>query len=407
MSRRSLRHPFGGGNFYPKPASGRPAREHRSKARQPRIRPRRNVSVGRSSRRPRTSRRDRCSGCRSSASSSWSSSSSWCCGCGACRSSTASRTPAAVNANQIRTVSVDPPRGLIVDRHDTVLAGNTVEQRSSLSRAEATRAPDSDRQGRPPWSARPPAQSRPPWPTTQYSPYEPVPILQNAKPTTVQYLDTHTSEYPGVSVQQVTQRHYPQGGTLATHVLGYVGPITATLEGPPEPGLHTVDTGRQGRDRVPVRAVPAGRPRQAGARGRRAGDVVGTLKQTATDPGRHRRPQHHSRPPGRRPRTPWRPTWPADKKTRDPSTGKLPAATNGAAVVSSTPRPGPVLALASNPTYASTHGSAASRPRPTTSLSAGCQGPGPARSTTTPSRASTPRGPPSSWPPPPPPSQTG
>ena len=62
----------------------------------------------------------------------------------------------------------------------------------------------------------------------QYSPYEPVPILRTAPTATVQYLENHPAEYPGVSVEQVTERQYPQGGSTGAYVLGYVGSITGT-----------------------------------------------------------------------------------------------------------------------------------------------------------------------------------
>ncbi len=44
----------------------------------------------------------------------------------------------------------------------------------------------------------------------QYSPYEPVPVDTNVSAATVQYLQTHQSDYPGVSVQTITQRTYPR-----------------------------------------------------------------------------------------------------------------------------------------------------------------------------------------------------
>src|SRR6202044_152094 len=73
--------------------------------------------------------------------------------------------------------------------------------------------------------------------SVQYSPYEPVPVMTNAPPATVQYLQANSAEFPGVSVEDVTERSYPQGGTLGTHVLGYVGDITGQeLAGHPNQG---------------------------------------------------------------------------------------------------------------------------------------------------------------------------
>ena len=45
---------------------------------------------------------------------------------------------------------------------------------------------------------------------SQYSQYAPVPVLDSAPMATVEYLDEHQAEYPGVTVQEVSQRDYPQ-----------------------------------------------------------------------------------------------------------------------------------------------------------------------------------------------------
>ena len=47
----------------------------------------------------------------------------------------------AVTANQIRTVSVAPTRGLIVDRYGNPLVGDTVTEQITLSRVTAAAAP--------------------------------------------------------------------------------------------------------------------------------------------------------------------------------------------------------------------------------------------------------------------------
>jgi penicillin-binding protein 2 len=133
----------------------------------------------------------------------------------------------AVNQNALRTVTVPAPRGLIVDRRDVVLAGNKVENEVVLSRAEATSNPAIVGKVAALCGITPEAV-RSALTDLQYSPYEPVPVLQDAPPSVVQYLGAHQSQFPGVTVVQVTVRDYPQGGTTATHVLGYAGPITAT-----------------------------------------------------------------------------------------------------------------------------------------------------------------------------------
>jgi len=134
---------------------------------------------------------------------------------------------AAVNQNALRTVTVPAPRGLIVDRRDTVLAGNKVENEVVLSRSAAASNPSIVGKVAALCGITP-AQVKADLTDLEYSQYQPVPVLQNAPPSVVQYLGAHQAQFPGVTVVQVTVRDYPQGGTTATQVLGYVGPITAT-----------------------------------------------------------------------------------------------------------------------------------------------------------------------------------
>jgi len=133
----------------------------------------------------------------------------------------------AVNQNALRKVTVPAPRGLIVDRRDSVLAGNKVENEIVLSRAEASTDPGIVGKVAALCGITP-AAVRAALTDLQYSRYEPVPVLQDASPAVVQYLGSHQAQFPGVTVVQVTVRDYPQGGTTATQVLGYAGPITAT-----------------------------------------------------------------------------------------------------------------------------------------------------------------------------------
>ena len=62
-----------------------------------------------------------------------------------------------------------------------------------------------------------PAQVRQDLDNSQYSPYEPVPVMNDAPIATVQYVEAHPSEFPGVSVQEVSERvHTPRTRTGAT-----------------------------------------------------------------------------------------------------------------------------------------------------------------------------------------------
>jgi penicillin-binding protein 2 len=257
---------------------------------------------------------------------------------------------AAVTRNQVRVVSVAAPRGEIVDRDGTVLVSNTPQQEILLSRAEATSNPAivgmvAALVGQTPKQVQDSINN------DQYSPYEPVPVAIGVTQDTVQFLQTHQSEYPGVTVQTVAQRTYPQGGTTGTHVLGYVGDITSGyLTAHPNEGYT------QG-SQIGVSGIEAQYESYLkGVAGRQAlsvnasGDVVGTLSSTApqigdtvvlnVDTGLQEAVQNDLQAQIL-----------ADRKTPDQvDGGKLPPAINGAAIVMN-PQNGQVLALASYPTY--------------------------------------------------------
>ena len=138
--KRTLRHPIRGDHLHPKPPSRLPrSPTWRAEARQPRMRPRKkptsppwwaplktNLPVPTSA-------------------SGWLEESSWPllrprpCAYGPLQVVDGKTYAAAVNRNQVRIVSVPAPRGEIVDRNETVLAGDVPEQEILLSRATAAR----------------------------------------------------------------------------------------------------------------------------------------------------------------------------------------------------------------------------------------------------------------------------
>jgi penicillin-binding protein 2 len=60
-------------------------------------------------------------------------------------------------------------------------------------------------------------------------PYQPVPVLTDAPDSVVLAISEHREEFPGVAVQTQTVLNYP-GGSLAAHLLGYTGAVTAQDE---------------------------------------------------------------------------------------------------------------------------------------------------------------------------------
>ncbi|HXZ61273.1 MAG TPA: penicillin-binding protein 2 [Acidimicrobiales bacterium] len=349
--KRSLRHPIRGDRLNPK-TSTRPAKKRswRSEARQPRMRPRKSVNVasivgspGEEESRPNV--RLRVVGALVLLLFGVLVLRLW-----TLQVVQGKSYAAAVTRNQVRVVSIPAPRGEIVDRNGTVLVTNTPQQEILLSRVEAAQNPSivgmvAALVGETPQQVQAAINN------VQYSPYEPVPVAVGVSDATVQWLETHQTQYPGVSVQTVAQRTYPQGGTTATHILGYTGDITASyLAAHPDQGYT------QG-SQIGVSGVEAQyEPYLRGVAGRQAlsvdasGEVVGTLSTTAPqigdtvvlniDTGLQEAVESDLQAQIM-----------ADRKTPDEvDGGRLPPAINGAVVVLN-PQNGQVLALASYPTY--------------------------------------------------------
>jgi penicillin-binding protein 2 len=256
---------------------------------------------------------------------------------------------AAATANQLRIVPLEAPRGIITDRSATVLVGNQVSQSIVLSRLEAAQHPEVVGQVAA-LTGQTPTQVQAILDSPKYSPYQPAPIQTNASSATIQFLEEHQSEFPGVSVQSTTSRIYPQGGTSAPQVLGYVGAISASeLAQNPHQGYTQASVfGQSGIEEFY-------QPELKGTAGYQAievnaqGEVVGVVKQKAPvqgntmvlniDLGLQQALQ-----------TALEQQILLDRKTVDIRSNKLPPAPNGAAVVMD-PHSGAILAMASYPSY--------------------------------------------------------
>lgn len=259
---------------------------------------------------------------------------------------------AAVNQNQVRTVAVPAARGQILDRNGVVLVGNQNEEQIVLSRYEVKINPSII----PKVAAlvgETPSQVSTALKDSQFSQYQPVPVLTGAPMATIQYLDDHQAEFPGVSVQQASVRTYPEGGTCgctATHVLGYVGPISQA-ELKENPGLGYVPSSQVGQSGLEheyeqyLRGVSGKDKLSVNAQNQ----VVGTLHKsqpkegdilvTNLDTNLQLAVQQALSS-----------VIQADRNTKDPTTHLYPAATDGAAIVENV-NTGAVVAMASYPTY--------------------------------------------------------
>jgi penicillin-binding protein 2 len=131
--------------------------------------------------------------------------------------------------NQVREFTVQAPRGEIVDRDGEVLVENRTAlelqvKATELPRSRVRRAQLFQRLGE--IARMTPEQIRHEIRIqTKLQPASPVTLRRDVPYDTVYYLRENQQRFPGVSVERVYVRRYPDG-TLAAHLLGYVGEIS-------------------------------------------------------------------------------------------------------------------------------------------------------------------------------------
>jgi penicillin-binding protein 2 len=156
----------------------------------------------------------------------------------------------AASANRVREVVEPAPRGEVFDARGTPLVRNRTALVVSVNRSEVVRQRDRGQAvlgrlgrvlGRPADALR--AEIRPcgggvEQPCWRGSPYQPVPVAEfdasdRAGLGKVLEIEEHREDFRGVTAQFAAVRDYPKG-TLAAHVLGYLGPISPDEVGQPE-----------------------------------------------------------------------------------------------------------------------------------------------------------------------------
>lgn len=125
--------------------------------------------------------------------------------------------------NRVREITLDAPRGRILDRNGTPLVTN----RPTLAVCVAPTAKGDDD-----LIARlstvlgmPVSEITEKISSVKEQALRPRVVMIDASQEQVSYLAEHESEFPGVEVQVLAVREYPQG-TLGAHVLGYTGEIS-------------------------------------------------------------------------------------------------------------------------------------------------------------------------------------
>ena len=149
---------------------------------------------------------------------------------------------AKVTASKTRVVYVPPERGRVFDAKGRILADNrqvmTIAIDWSVLRKAKDRATLFERLSGPLQTPVDELQRRynpcfgaPAIPKCNkgqiYSPLLPLPLKEDVDQDTVNFLLERSEDYPGISVEQDWKRVYPYA-PLASHVIGYMGAITAT-----------------------------------------------------------------------------------------------------------------------------------------------------------------------------------
>ena len=188
--------------------------------------------------------------------------------------------------NRVREVVVDAPRGRILDRHGRVLVRNRAAWAITVKPSELGDNPGGvlARLARVLGTTR--AKLRQRLQDDTVSPLRGVPVAEDVPTSQLFYLTEHADRFPGVHPEVLALRQYP-AGTLAAHLLGYVGEISQEeLKQPQFRGRRagdivgqagvelTYDRWLRGRDGVQDLEVNA------------AGEVVRSLGGRAPVPGR-------------------------------------------------------------------------------------------------------------------------
>ncbi|MFZ4585221.1 MAG: penicillin-binding protein 2 [Acidimicrobiia bacterium] len=128
-------------------------------------------------------------------------------------------------SNQIREVQKQATRGRILDRNGKVLVDNLVVTAVTVSRRTPKKdlATVVDKLGE--LLNITPQEIRDRIDDPRISPYSAVPVATNVPIEKVTYIEEHLEEFPGVAVEPINLRRYPNG-QLAAHVLGYTGEIS-------------------------------------------------------------------------------------------------------------------------------------------------------------------------------------
>jgi penicillin-binding protein 2 len=137
----------------------------------------------------------------------------------------APKAQAAAANNGIRLVYTNAPRGVIEDRNGNVLVGNVNEPVIEVSRLIASQNPSMVSRLAP-LLGMTDSQLERAINDQQYSPYVPVPVMPDATPQQILYVQENQRLFPGVQATTMSVRTYTPMGKAAANIVGYVGQIS-------------------------------------------------------------------------------------------------------------------------------------------------------------------------------------
>ncbi len=138
--------------------------------------------------------------------------------------------------NILEPVYEEAPRGRILDRNGRVIVDNKVVQVVTIDRAVVEEFESAEREAM--FLRLAIAVSRSgrlvkvetianEFDDQSFGPYERIPVAVDVNPELLVFIGERPDEFPGVEIVKRTVRSYPYG-SLAAHLLGYVGPINRT-----------------------------------------------------------------------------------------------------------------------------------------------------------------------------------
>jgi penicillin-binding protein 2 len=136
-----------------------------------------------------------------------------------------------VDARKTKTVRLVPERGRIFDASGRILADNqrvlTISVDWDVIRRDTDRAQLFTRLSG--WLGMPVADMEARYDAKIYSRYKPLPLKEDVAPNVAVAIQERTEDFPGVTITELWKRVYPYA-PLASHVLGYMGSVTADDE---------------------------------------------------------------------------------------------------------------------------------------------------------------------------------